>query len=137
MADSRWQHGKSTAITVAGDAITSWTNNSEMTRGATDHTVTPYGVDDEEHTGGLLNGKFTCSGVYDNTEGTGPGSVLDPIVGEVVEVTRAGEGMGTGKPMQTFDALCTSYVETNPVADMVTWAAEFTVSGPVVKTAQA
>lgn len=134
---SRWQHGKETAVTVAGDPITSWTNNSEMTRGAADHNVTPYGVDDEEHDGGLRNGKFTCSGIYDNTATTGPGSVLDPLVGTVVELTRAGEGTGTGKPLQTFDGLCTSYVETNPVADMVTWAAEFTVSGPVVKTVQA
>jgi hypothetical protein len=29
----------------------------------------------------------------------------------------------------------TKYVETNPVDDMVTWSADFEISGPVVTTA--
>ena len=131
-----FQHGKDTVITVGGDDISAWTNTSEMTRGAADHNVTSYGKDAEVHAGGLLNGQFTCGGTYDNTITTGTHAVLNPLVGTVVEVERSPEGTGSGKPLQTFDALLTQYVETNPVADMVTWSAQFTISDDVVETAQ-
>lgn len=131
-----WQHGKDTYVSVGGSDISAWTNNSELTRGAAGHNVTAYGADDEAWSGGLRNGKFTCSGIYDNTVTTGPHDVLDPAVGTVVEIIRRGEGTGAGKPEQTFDGLLVSYVETNPVADMVTWSAEFTVSDGVVEAAQ-
>lgn len=132
-----WQHGKDTDLSVDGKVISAWTNNSELTRGAAGHNVTAYGTDDEAWSGGVRNGKFTCSGIYDNTVTTGPHDVLDPKVGTVVPVIRRGEGVGTGKPEQAFSGLLVSYVETNPVADMVTWSAEFTVSGGVIETTQA
>lgn len=128
-------HGKDTEVTVDGDPITPWTNNSEFTRGATGHNVTMYGADDEAWAGGLRNGKFTCSGLYDKTATTGT-AILDPLVGTVVPVIRKPLGTGTGKPQQTFQALLVSYVETSPVADMVSWSAEFTVSGAVATTSQ-
>ncbi|MEU8220911.1 hypothetical protein AB0C47_34785 [Micromonospora taraxaci] len=131
-----WQHGRFTNITVGGDDISEWTNTSEMTRGAQGHDVTAYGKNAEVHTGGLKNGQFTCGGVYDNTAATGPHAVLNPLVGTVVEIVRQPEGPGVGKPEQTFDALLTQYVETNPVADNVTWSAQFTISDDVVDAAQ-
>lgn len=131
-----WQHGKNTKITVAAKDISSWTNTSEMTRGAAGHNVTAYGKNSEVHTGGLLNGGFTCGGNYDNTVTTGTHAVLNPLVGTVVTVVRKPEGNGVGKPIQTFDALLTQYVETNPVADIVTWSAQFTVSDDVVEATQ-
>lgn len=131
-----WQHGKDTVITVGGDDISAWTNTSEMTRGAAGHNVTTYGKSAEVHAGGLKNGQFTCGGIYDNTAGTGPHAVLDPLVGTTVEIVRSPEGTGAGKPQQTFDALLTQYVETNPVADMVTWSAQFTISDDVAEAAQ-
>lgn len=132
-----FQHGKDTYVSVGGDVITAWTNTSELTRGAQSHDLTMYGANSEVHGGGLLNGKFTCGGRYDNTALTGPHAVLNPLIGTVVEVIRRPEGTGTGKPEQTFDGLLVSYVETNPVADYVAWSAEFTVSGDVAETTQA
>lgn len=131
-----WQHGRHTKISVGGDDISVWTNTSELTRGAANHNVTTYGKDDEVHTGGLRNGQFTCGGIYENTAVTGPHAVLNPLIGETVEIIRQPEGLGTGKPTQTFDAVMTQYVETNPVADMVTWSAQFTVSDAVAETTQ-
>lgn len=131
-----YQHGKATGITVATKDISPWTNNSEFNRGAAGHQVTAYGADDEAWSGGIRNGKFTCSGIYDRTATTGTHVVLDPLVGTVVTILRKPEGTGTGKPLQTFSGLLVSYVETSPVGDMVTWSAEFTVSGAVVGTTQ-
>lgn len=130
------QHGRFTKITVGGDDISEWTNTSEMTRGAAGHNVTGYGKNAEVHEGGLKNGQFTCGGIYDNTASTGTHDVFTPLIGTVVEVVRMPEGVGVGKPEQTFDALLTQYVETNPVADMVTWSAQFTISDDVAETAQ-
>jgi hypothetical protein len=131
-----FQHGKDTYISVGGDDISSWTNTSELSRGAQSHDLTMYGADDEVHGGGLRNGKFTCGGRYDKTAVTGTSAVLDPLVGTVVEIVRRVEGTGTGRPEQTFDGLLVSYVETSPVADYVAWSAEFTVSGGVTPSTQ-
>ncbi len=131
-----WQHGRHTEITVGGVDISAWTNTSELERTADSHDVTGYGKNSHVYEGGLKDGKFTCGGVYDNTADTGPHDVLNPLVGTVAEIVRKVEGTGTGKPTQTFDGLLVSYVETAPVADMVTWSAEFTVSDDVAETAQ-
>lgn len=130
-----WAHGKETNITVASHNISPFTNQSEMTRGAAGHNVTAYGKSDEAWSGGIRSGKFTCSGLYDKTETTGT-AVLDPLVGQVVPIVRRPAGVGDGLPMQSFNGLMVSYVETAPVSDIVTWSAEFTVSGGVVRTVQ-
>jgi hypothetical protein len=132
-----FQHGKNTYVSVGGDDISTWTNTSELTRGAQSHDLTMYGATSEVHGGGLKNGKFTAGGRYDNTAGTGTAAVLGPLVGTTVEIVRRVEGTGTGKPESTFDGLLVSYVETSPVADYVAWSAEFTVSGDIDDTPQA
>ena len=131
-----FQHGKSTKISVDADDLSAYTNTSEFERGSDEHDVTTYGKDDHVVQGGLLTGKFTMGGVYDNTAATTPKAIMPPLIGTVVEVIRMPEGTGTGKPTQTLDALLTKYVETSPVADMVTWSAEFTKSDAVATTTQ-
>lgn len=130
-------HGKLTVITVATKDISPYTKTSSLERGAAVHNTTGYGVDDEVNAGGLRNGKFTCGGVYDNTASVGPRNALNGLVGTVVAVVRKVEGTGTGKPNDAFNAVLEKYVETNPHDDMVTWSADFTVSGPVTSTTQA
>jgi hypothetical protein len=129
-------HGRKTVITVSTKDISPYCKTSSLERGAAVHNTTGYGVDDELNEGGLRNGKFTCGGVYDNTASVGPANALDPLVGTVCAVVRKVEGTGTGKPLQTFNAVLEKYVETNPHDDMVTWSADFTVSGTVAKTVQ-
>jgi hypothetical protein len=130
-------HGKDTEITVAAGDLSQYTNTSQFTRGADSHDVTTYGKDDHVFAGGLRTGGFTMGGTYDNTAASGPSAKLVPLIGTVVEIIRKPEGTGTGKPQQTFDAVLTQFQETSPVADMVSWSAEFTVSDAVVTTSQA
>lgn len=127
-------HGKDTEIEVATKDLSPYTNTSEFTRGADSHDVTTYGKDDHVHKGGLRTGGFTMGGIYDSTASTGPAAALEPLIGTTVAIERRPEGSGTGKPQQAFSAVLTSYVETSPVADMVSWSAEFTVSDAVVTT---
>lgn len=130
-------HGKDTYVSLGGDDISTYTNNSQITKGADSHDTTTYGADGHEFEGGLENSTITLAGVYDNTALTGPRAVIMPLVGTKVEFIRRPEGTGSGKPEDTADVVVTSYVETNPVADMVTWSADLQVSGVITSSTQA
>lgn len=129
-------HGKNTYISVNGSDLSAYTNTSELTREADEHDVTTYGKNAHVVSGGLLGGKASMSGIYDNTAGTGPRAVLRPLVGTVVPLVRRPEGTGAGKPQDAASVHVKTYVETNPVADMVAWSAELTLSDVVTSTTQ-
>jgi hypothetical protein len=84
----------------------------------------------------LKTGTITFGGMYGVGVSGTPGTVLDVLVGTTATIIRRCEGTGTGKPQESFSAVITSYVETNPVADMVTWSCEATVSDSVTRTTQ-
>ena len=130
-------HGKDTKITVATKDISAYCKTSSYEGSADVHETTGYGKTAKTKEGGLLDGKFTCGGTYDNTASTGPRNALKPLLGTTVAVTRLPEGTGTGKPSDAFSAVLSKYVETNPVDDMVTWSAEFEISDVIVTTTQA
>jgi hypothetical protein len=130
------QHGKSTVFKVGANDLSQYTSASELTIGADSHDTTTYGNDAHRYTGGLLDSKFKASGIYDTTAATGPRAVLLALAGTTVSLTRQTEGTGTGKPQDVFAAVLTSYVESSPVADMVTWSTEWDVDGEVTSTTQ-
>lgn len=129
-------HGKDTFISLDGKDLSPFTNTSELTRQADSHDVTTYGKDDHVVAGGLRKGSASMGGIYDNTATTGPRAVINPLVGTVVPLVRQPEGVGTGKPTDTVNVLVEEYVETNPVADMVTWSVKLTLSDAVASTTQ-
>lgn len=124
-------HGRLTVIKVATKDISPYTKTSTFEDSADVHDTSGYGVTAKTKAGGLLDGKFTCSGTYDNTASTGPRNAIFPLLGTTAAIVRYPEGSTTGKPMDSFSAVVSKYTETNPVDDMVTWAAEFEISGPV------
>lgn len=138
-------HGKNTVIIVAGftspaptgsNDLSAYINTSTFTRGADSHDVTTYGKNDHVFSGGLKTGTFSMGGTYDSSTSAGPAAVLGQANGQTASITRRPEGTGTGKPAQLFSGVLTSYVETSPVADMVSWTAEFTVSDAVTVSTQ-
>lgn len=130
-------HGKNTHVEVDSNDLSQYTNSSEFSYTADSHDTTHYGDDGHVFSPGLTNGTFTMSGTYDSTASTGPRAVLEPLIGaEAVTVIRQPEGTGSSLPQDSFSGLLTSYTESNPVADMVTWSAEFQISGAVDSTAQ-
>ena len=130
-------HGKDTVITVATKDISPYCKTSSYEGSADVHDNTGYGKQAHTKAGGLLDGKFTCGGTYDNTVSTGPRNALKSLLGTTVAVVRKPEGTGTGKPSDAFSAVLSKYVETNPVDDLVSWSAEFEISDVVTTTAQA
>lgn len=129
-------HGKNTYVSLDGDDLSAFANTSNLKTEADEHDVTTYGKNAHVFVGGLKKGSAGISGVYDNSV-TGPRAIIQPLVGTVVELIRRTEGTGTGKPQQAVDVHVKSYEETNPVADMVTWSVELTLSDEVTNTTQA
>lgn len=129
-------HGKDTVLKVGTDDISAWTKTSTLERNPDIHDTSGYGLTDKTKTGGLRDNSLTAGGWYDTTTDTGPGDVLDPIVGETVSMTRQLLGTGTGKPAQAFQAVVGKYVETAPCDDIVQWTCDFAISGPITKTTQ-
>lgn len=129
-------HGKKTVVTLDGEALTTYSNNSTIEVTADAHDVTTYGKNAHVFSGGLKNGSTTISGFYDSTAVSGPRAVILPLVGTVVELIHQPEGAGAGKPQDKVDVLVQKYTQTHPVADMVTWSVDLQYSDDVDSTAQ-
>lgn len=132
------KHGKNTVLKVNSNDISQYTTESELNESTDTHEATTYGASAHAFDPGLDNGTFTCSGMYDSTAGTGPRAVFKAVkaLNAAVTVIRQDEGTGSGKPQDSFSAILTSYVQTNPVADMIKWKADFQITGAVDSTAQ-
>lgn len=141
-------HGKNTVIkvTCASPAptgaidISFCCNTSAFNEVRDSHDVTCYGATGHAYADGLTNHTFSLGGVYDTSTSTGAraifGALMSSTGGQLISIERQVEGTGTGKPKDTFSGLVTSYTETNPAADMVTWTAEVQISGAVTRTTQ-
>ena len=131
------QHGKSTAITIATQDVSQYCKTSNLERNASTHNTTGYSPsgDAETFSGGTKNAKFTCGGVYESqATATSPRAVLKGLEGSTLAIVRKPEGTGTGKPNEAFSGVLEKYAESSPHDDMVTWSAEFQVTGPIVDT---
>jgi hypothetical protein len=129
-------HGRNTVVTVATKDISPYCKTSSFEATADVHDTTGYGATAHTKAGGLLDGSFTVSGTYDSTASTGPRAALAGQVGASLAIVRKPEGTGTGKPQDAFTGILKKYTETSPVDDMVTWSADFEISGAVTTTAQ-
>jgi len=130
------QHGSDTVVTLGGDDLTAYSNNSQLEFNADSHDVTTYGKNAHVFRGGLKNGTASVSGFYDTTAMVSPRAVIQPLIGTVVELIHQPEGAGSGKPQDKVDVLVTKYTQTHPVADYVTWTVELQFSDDVDSTAQ-
>ena len=129
-------HGKDTYISLNAVNLSTFTNNTDFERGSDEHDVTCYGKNSHVFKGGLLNGKCTISGVYDDGA-TGPRDTIEPLIGTNVTLIMRPEGTGSGLPQDSVDVLVKSFKTSHPVADMVMWSAELTLSDEVTSTNQA
>lgn len=128
-------HGKNTYVSLNGSDLSAFANTSTFTRKADKHDVTTYGKSDHVYSGGLGDGGMSMGGVYDNGA-TGPRDVIEPLIGTNVTMIRRPEGTGSGLPQDSVSVLVEEYVETNPVADMVTWSVTLQPSDAVTSTNQ-
>lgn len=130
-----FKHGKDTVVKLDDNDLSAFTNTSEISREADSHDVTAYGKDAHDYEGGLTDGSISLSGTYDDST-SGPRAIIEPLLGTKVTFVRQPEGAGSGNAEDSATVLVTSYTETAPVADMITWSAELQVSSVIATTAQ-
>lgn len=131
-------HGKGAVTSVDGKDLSVYSNSITFTRTADNHDVTTFGKNSKVYFQGLKDGTASVEGTYDGTASTGPGAVLRPLVGAAsVDMIYRPEGTGTSKPTATVDVFVTSYEESVPVADMITWTADLQLSDDIADSTQA
>ena len=125
-------HGKGTAVNLDDGDLSAYSNSVTFSRTADTHDVTTFGKNSKVYAPGLKDGTATIEGIYDNTALTSPGAILRPLVGgAAVPLVYEPEGTGAGMPLSTVSVIVSSYEETSPVADMVTWSAELQFSDDI------
>jgi hypothetical protein len=130
-------HGKGLVTSIGGNAMTAYSTSVEFERTADSHDVTTFGATAHAYQAGLTDGTATLEGIYDNTASTGPQAVLRPLVGAAaVALVYRPEGTGTGRPTSTVNVIVTSYKESSPVADMITFSADLQFTGAITDTTQ-
>lgn len=129
-------HSKYSVTSLNGSTITAMITNKQVERNSDKHDVTVHGEDDHSFAGGLGNGAMSISGIYDTTSAKNPQDVIMPLIGTLVTFIHYPQGIGSGLPQNTMSVLVEKYVETAPVADMVTWSADLQPSGAWTTTDQ-
>lgn len=129
-------HGKLTVLKVGASDISLATKTSNFSGSADVHDDSGYGLTNRTKKGGMVDGTFTASGSYDIGATTGTPTLLEGKEGTTFSLTRQVAGTGTTKPQEVFSAVLAKFDVSAPFDDMVTWSAEWSVSGVVNRTAQ-
>lgn len=129
-------HGRLTVLKIGANDISPSTKTSTFSGSADVHDTSGYGLTNRTKSGGMIDGKFTASGSYDVGATTGTPTLLEGKEGTSFSLTRQVQGTGTGKPQEVFSAVLSKFDVTSPFDDMVSWSAEWEVSGTVNRAAQ-
>jgi hypothetical protein len=129
-------HGSETVIMLAAIDISAFCDKSDGKYTADEHDSTCYGADGHEYATGLKKHGYSIGGKYINGA-TGTHTYVKAKVGTKVAFEKRPEGTGTGLPKEAATVHIKEYNESAPVADIVRWTAELTVSGVVTFTNQA
>ena len=122
--------GTPTTLVNLSSYITDVTFNRDIGEAET----TTLGNNAKTYIAGLYETKFSVSGNWDAT----PDSQLSLLVGfdnsaVGVNFSYSPAGTGTGTPLYTGKCILSSYEVATPVGDVVTFKAEFVVTGTVTR----
>lgn len=129
-------HGKLTVLKVSTNDISPSTKTSNFSGSADVHDTSGYGITNRTKVGGVADGTFTASGSYDVQATLGTPALLEGKEGTTFALTRQVAGAGSGKPQEVFSAVLAKFDVSSPFDDMVSWSAEWSVSGVVNRTVQ-
>lgn len=127
-------HGSDTVVIFNGTDISTFFKTTDDTDTVEAHDVTTYStVKRKRYRMGLGDGTFSIGGLYDNSIVTSPNTVIRPVkdARQLVTFVVRPEGTGVGLPFESVSVGVTSYKQSHPVDDMVTWEAELQKSGAI------
>jgi len=127
-------HGSDTVVIFNGTDISQFFKSTDDTDTKEAHDVTTYsGIKRKRYRMGLGDGTFSIGGLYDNSAVLSPNTVIRPVkdAGTLVTFVVRPEGTGVGLPFESVSVGVSSYKQSHPVDDMVTWEAELQKSGAI------
>lgn len=127
------QHGKNASISLGANDISPYCSGITFERDNDTHDITTYGNTAHKYLAGLVDGKMTVTGFWDKTATVGSDTVISPLVGDSdgVAFIYGPEGTTTGNVKYSGTVILESYSQSAPVAEMVTFTAQFKLSGTV------
>jgi hypothetical protein len=129
-------HGSETVLLLDAQDISLFSDKSDGKFTSDEHESTCYGADGHEVATGLKKHAYSIGGKYVNGA-TGPRAYIQLKVGTKVAFEKRPEGTGSGLPKETSTVHIKEFNASSPVADIVRWTAELTVSGVVTYGTQA
>jgi|APSaa5957512493_1039668.scaffolds.fasta_scaffold23958_2 hypothetical protein len=130
-----FKHGSDSTFSVDDSGGTSraitGVDNVSFTQNGEPAEITSLGDNSKGFIAGLKDASMSISGAWDVTATTGNDVVLSGIIGGAAgTVTYSPDG---GTTTYSAEAFCTSYEMSSPVADKVSFSADFQVTGDVTR----
>jgi len=134
-------HGKGAVFKIDNSGgtlqtLTAYVDSVDFNNTIDTAETTTMGSEVKTYLSGQSDATLSVSGKWDSTASTGPDAVLNGLIGlETTSTFEVGpEGSTTGKVKYTGECFLTSYVVSVPVGDVVTFSADFQVTGAITKT---
>lgn len=129
-------HGKDSVFKIDNSGgtltdISSYVNSVDFPETADVAETTTLGDGSKTYIVGLKDSSLSIAGLWDST--------LDGILGAVIGQSAtlsfeySPEGTGSGAIKYTGECILTSYAQNSPVGDVVSYSADFQVSGDVTR----
>lgn len=133
-------HGKGTVFKIDNAAgtlqtLTAYLDNVELNHSVDTAETTTMGAEAKTYLSGQSDATMSIAGKYDSTAATGPDVVLQGLVGlETTSTFEIGpEGSTAAKVKYSGECFMTGYTVSAPVGDVVSFTADFQVTGAVTK----
>ena len=138
-------HGRRAHVSITDSGgvardLSSFCNNIDLPGQLDVAETTPFNVQDKTFVAGLRSHTLKIGGQWDDTATTGPDDVLATLLGQGAAGTIATTfivgpaGSAAGNVKYTGACILTAYQRTAPVGGIVTFGADFQVSGSVQRT---
>lgn len=132
-----FKHGKNAVFKVDNSGgtltnISTYLNNISMPRSIETGETTSFGNSAKTYIVGLSDSTISIDGTWDATVDAHLAAVLGQDASLTFEY--GPEGSGSGAIKYTGECFLTSFETSSPVADVVTFTAEFQVTGTITRT---
>lgn len=135
-----FSHGKGLAFKIDNAAgalqvLSAYVDSVELNNTVDVGETTTAGAEAKTYVSGQSDATLTISGKYDRTATTGPHAVLTGLIGlDTTSTFEYGpDGLTVGYVKKSGECFLTSYVVSSPVGDVVTFTADFQVTGAVTE----
>lgn len=134
-------HGKGLAFKIDNAAgtiqvLTAFVDSVDLDNSVDMGETTTAGAEDKTFVSGQAEHDISISGKWDDTASTGPDAILFGLVG--LETSSSFEfgpaGSAAGKPKYLGECFLTGYKCAAPVGGVVTFTADFKITGAVTRT---